>query len=156
MFDKKKAESHLRKLITKYRIKIRSYSVSSCGTAWWRTREIKIPKPTSIDRFCVCMHEVKHIMDGDAGKRFEQEFDCDMFALEQAHALGFDTTAWEKRVRWHSLSRIAMAMNRKLKASKIPQRITTYFSDIDFTEWEGRKVFVRKDTKSFDMTILIN
>lgn len=141
-YNKEIAEGHLNELLTKYSIKVAKYSKSSCGWADWKKREVKIPDPTDVDRFCVCLHEVKHIIDGDLGYRFEQEFACDLYALREAEKLGFDTTDWKIRMRWHSLSRIAMATNRRLPVSKIPSHIKEYFNDVDFTGWEGKKVFV--------------
>ena len=156
MFDQKVAEKHINGLVRRYKIKVIGYSVSSCGRAWPGSRKIKIPRPTNIDRFCVCLHEVKHIIDGLTGPSFKLEFDCDMYAMDEAKALGFDVSEWEKRTRWHSLSRIAMAMNRKMPARKIPDYIKEYFSDVDFSGWEGRKVFVSSDRKYKDIVITIN
>lgn len=141
-FNKAEAEARIHILMAEHNIKVRAYSTTSCGRAYWKTREIKIPKPTNVDRFCVCLHEIKHIIDGHKGKRFEQEFDCDMYALEGAEAMGYDTTDWRIRMRWHSLSRVAMAINRGLPAAKIPSRIREYFHDVDFNAWHGKRVWV--------------
>jgi len=122
-FDKAIAQAHLDQLLKEHNIKVTDYSVSSCGYAVWKTRSIKIPKPTNIDRFGVCMHEIKHIIDGKKGTRFEQEFACDIYALEQIVKMGWDTLGWIKRTRWHSLSRIAMAVNRGYHPSKINDEI---------------------------------
>lgn len=146
-YDQSIAERHLDSLLEEYNIKVAKYSKTSCGWADWTKNEIKIPVPTDVDRFCVCLHEVKHIIDGDAGYRFEQEFACDIYALREAEKLGFDTEYWKIRMRWHSLSRIAMATNRRLLVSKIPNHIKEYFSDVDFSKWEGKKVFVGWDHK---------
>ena len=149
MFDKKIAEQHLQKMLKRYKITVVAYSTTSSGWARWRNDEIKIPKPTNADRFGVCMHEVKHILDGNFSKlRFEQEFDCDMFAREQILQLNMGgVDAWDKRMNWHCLSRIAMAVNRGLNHSKIPKYIRDWFFDVDFSIWIGCKVFVQRDTK---------
>lgn len=156
MFNQEIAQQYIDNLIAQHKIKVVQYSVSSCGWANWNTREIKIPHPTNVDRFCVGIHEIKHIIDGNKGNRFQQEFDCDMFALQHAELLGMDTTLWKRRMRWHSLSRIAMAMNRKMLASKIPVYIKEYFSDIDFNTWEGKKIFVGSDKKWEKITVRMN
>lgn len=145
MFDKEIAEKHLKSLLKKYKIKVEQWSKSSGGWAMARAKKVKIPHPTDVDRFCVCMHEIHHILNCGGGtklNRFQEEFDADYFAMEQATLLGFDTIDWKFRMRWHSLSRIAMSMNRNLSASKIPEYIKNYFNDINFSDWEGKNVFV--------------
>lgn len=142
-FNKELAEKHLKKLLRTYKIKVVKWSSSSCGKAYWSKQEVKIPRPTNIDRFCVCMHEIKHIIDGKTGLRFEMEFNCDKYALEQAQELKFDTCGWIKRMKWHSLSRIAMAHNRGLKTEKINDEIREFFSTIDFSSWNNKKIFVQ-------------
>ena len=153
-FNQSLAEDCLNNLIKQYRIKVHSKrSASSCGWANWHTKEIKIPYPTNEDRFGVCLHEVKHIIDGDSGKRYWQEFQCDLFALNILREFQYDTTLWEKRMRWHVLSRVAMATNRGHK--EVNKEIQDYFSDVDFTKWYGRKVFVSSDRKFMNIKIEI-
>jgi len=160
MFDKKIAEQHLNKLLQEYNIKVVKWSVTSSGCAWWNRNEIKIPKPTNSDRFAVCMHEVKHIIDGNKGKRFEQEFACDMYAREQLIFLGFDgVEEWDKRTNWHCLSRIAMAVNRGLNVGKIGEEIRTWFHDVNFDEWHAMKVFVshsKTNKKGYNISLTQN
>lgn len=154
-FNQSEAEDYLNNLIKRYRIKIQSKrSVTSCGWANWQDREIKIPIPTNEDRFGVCLHEIKHIIDGDRGKRYWQEFQCDLFALNILKEFHYDTTLWEKRMRWHVLSRVAMATNRGHK--EVSKEIQVYFSDVDFTKWYGKKVFVSSDRKFTDIKIEIS
>lgn len=153
MFNQKQAETYLNKLIKQHKIKISERSKSSCGWAIWETREIKIPYPSDIDRFGVCLHEVKHIIDGDTGKRYQQEFWCDLYALNILKEFGYDTAYWETRMRWHVLSRVAMATNRGVKV--VDKEITHYYKDVDFTKWIGKKVFVGADRKFNNITISI-
>ena len=126
----------------KHKIKVYKTSVTSSGHAFYKTRKIKVPVPTNLDRFAVCLHEIKHIIDGNGKSRFEEEFKCDMFARNILIELGYSTTDWDRRTRWHVLSRIAMAHNRGLNHSKINSEIRTFFNEIDFTKWIGNKVFV--------------
>ena len=144
-FNKKEAEGYLNELLKKYKIKISQRSKSSCGWANWNTNEVKIPFPTDIDRFGVCLHEVKHIIDGDKGKRYQQEFWCDLYALNILKEFEYDTSEWEKRMRWHVLSRVAMATNRGAKV--VDKEIADFYSDTDFTKWIGKRVFVSADKK---------
>jgi hypothetical protein len=153
MFNKKEAEDHLNKLIKQYNIKVVQRSKSSCGWAMWETNEIKIPHPTDIDRFGVCLHEIKHIIDGNKGKRYQQEFWCDLYALNTLKEFKYDTTEWEIRMRWHVLSRVAMATNRGVKI--VDKEITEYYKDVDFTKWIGKKVFVSADKDYNNLKISI-
>jgi hypothetical protein len=141
-FDKKHAEEHVNKLLKKHKITVKGYSTTACGRAHKKERWVKIPRPTNIDRFAVCLHEIFHIIGKNTGARFKREFECDMYARQTLIDLGYDHAEWDRRLRWHVLSRIAMAHNRKLNHEKIGQDIRTFFSDIDFSKWEGKKVFV--------------
>jgi hypothetical protein len=141
-FDKNFAEKYIKDLLKKYKIKVYKYSVGSSGKAKYKERMVKIPEPTNVDRFGVCLHEVKHILDGGRGRSFEKEFKCDMYALEIIMGLGYDSNEWEKRMRWHTLSRIAMAHNRGLRHDRINQDIRLFFTEVDFSKWIGFKVFV--------------
>lgn len=159
MFNQQIAEDHLNALLQKHNITVYGWSATSCGRAKWKKREIKIPHPTNADRFGVCMHEIKHIIDGNKGKRFEQEFACDMFAREQMILIGTGGIAeWDKRTNWHCLSRIAMAVNRGLRVNKIGLEIRSWFVDVDFNTWRGMKVFIRmtKTGKGYTITLTQN
>lgn len=158
-FHQEKAEEYINHLLKKYRIKVVKWSKSSCGCAWTDLNEVKIPKPTDIDRFGVCLHEIHHIMEGDTKdgkviKRYEQEFYADMFARNTIIDFGYDTTEWDRRTQWHILSRIAMAINRGCK--EINQEVAEYFNYIDFSGWFGNKVFVGGGKKFLNQTISIN
>ena len=141
MFDQEKAEQHLKKLLRQYKIKVVKWSVGSNGRAWFIRKEIKIPQPTNTDRFCIGMHEIKHIIDGHWGKLYEREFACETFAIEQAVQLGFDVSEYRERARRYIIMNIAKGYCRKLNLSKIDPKIKD-FCNIDFAEWEGKKVFV--------------
>jgi hypothetical protein len=90
MYDQKIAEKHLNKLLRRYKIHVYQWSKSSCGRAYYNQKRIKIPHPTDVDRFCVCMHEIKHIIDGAGKFSFEDEYNADKFAIEQLRELGFE------------------------------------------------------------------
>lgn len=141
MFNKEKAEQHLNKLLKQYKIKVVKWSAGSNGRAWWTKKEVKIPHPTNIDRFCVCMHEIKHIIDGKWGNLYQREFACEMFAIEQAAELGFDASEYRERARRYIIMNIAKGYCRKLNLSKLEPSIKE-FCNIDFSEWEGKKVYV--------------
>lgn len=144
MFDKELAEQHLQKLLAQHRIKVRKWSASSCGRAWVSKKEVKIPHPTNIDRFCLAMHELGHVIK-DASKKkmklYQSEFIAEMFAIEQAELLGFDCSDYKERARRYVIMNIAKGYCRKLNLGTIEQEVKD-FCQIDFKEWEGKKVFV--------------
>jgi hypothetical protein len=153
-FNKKQAADYLDKLLQQQGITVVARSKSSCGWADVKRNEIKIPFPTTIDRFGVCLHEVKHCIDKNKGKRYEQEFWADKFALDILKAHEYDTQEWENRMRWHVLSRTAMATNRGCEY--VSKEVRDYFSDIDIQGWIGKKVFVSPtDKKCTDIKISI-
>lgn len=150
MFNKQTAEQYINRLLKKHKIEVAVWSATSCGWASKKTRKIKIPKPTNIDRFAVCLHEIFHIIGRKGSKSFEKEFYCDMYARGILVELGWDTEAWDKRTKWHILSRIAMAHNRGLNHASINAEIRAFFPEIDFTKWVNMKVFVGR--KYYDTT----
>ncbi len=142
MFDKKFAEQYITKLLKKHKITVYAWSKTSCGRAKIKEKKIKIPKPTNVDRFAVCLHEIFHIIGRKGSASFQKEFFCDMYARAILVELGYDTTAWDIRTKWHALSRIAMAHNRGLNHEKINPEIREFFKEVDFNTWKGNKVFV--------------
>lgn len=141
MFDKKEAIQYVTALCKKHRIKVVKWSSTSCGQANKKAREIKIPSPTNVDRFAVCLHEIFHIIGRKGSSSFEKEFYCDKYALDTLVELGYATDGWIKRMKWHVLRCLAMAHNRGLNHDKINQEIRDFFSEIDFSTWKGKKVF---------------
>ena len=162
-FNKVTANDYINDLCKKHKIKIQAKrSVSSCGRAWRKTKIIKIPHPTSIDRFAVCLHEVYHIIGKKESKAFIEEFNADLYALNIITELGYDTADWIKRMKWHSLSRLAMAHNRSLNHANIPQEIKEFFAEVDFSKWLGKKVyvghayFITPDPANIQLTVAMN
>lgn len=141
-FDKVFAQKYFDNLLKEHNITIAQYSSGSCGWAKHREREIKVPHPTNLDRFGVCLHEVKHILDGKHGREYEKEFACDKYVLDTFIELGYDTVKWEQRMRWHCLSRLAMAHNRGAHLLIMKQEIKDFFKEIDFNVWTNKKIFV--------------
>lgn len=141
MFDQQIAEKHINSLLKNYKIKVVKRSKSSCGRANSSTHEVIIPHPTDVDRFCVCLHEIKHIIDGTKGKLYQREYACEKYAIEEAEKLGFDTSMYRERARRYVILCISKAHCRHLNLKEIPQEIKD-FCNIDFSTWESRNVFV--------------
>jgi hypothetical protein len=139
-FDKHIAFGYITGLCQKHKIEIYKYSTTSSGHALIKSRQIKIPRVTNVDRFGVALHEVCHILQGKLRPRYLSEFRCDLYALQHIRALGYETEDWVKRMNWHTISRVAMAHNRGLKT--IAPEVKIYFSWVNWGAWHGMKVFV--------------
>lgn len=160
-FNRKDAFQIVNDLMIEHNITLDKWSATSCGCAYFEERKIKIPKPNNLDRFFVCLHEIKHIIDQRIKPSCLAEFRCDKFALDFCNKLGWTSEMVKARMKWHILSRVAMATNRKLKL--VPLEIECYYKDVDFNHWYGRKVFVgvsrkktRRDPIWWDTVITIN
>lgn len=147
MFD------HVNKMLKYYGIKVVKWRTTSSGSAYnTLPKRVEIPKPTDVDRFCVCMHEIKHIIDmHDAkrrDKRYIEEFRCDQFAALHCKMIGIpqeEIDKWNARTRIHTLVQLAKAFNRGMKISSIPKDMAE-FLQWDFSKWkEGHNVYLWRD-----------
>lgn len=134
-------KSIVNQLLKKHKIKVKKWSTSSCGRAYFQTRMVKIPNPTDVDRFCVCLHEIEHILHGKKGKSYEQEYACEMFAINTAKQHGFNVTGYQERARRYIIMCIAKAHCRGLNVGNIDHQIK-HFCNINFNTWQGKKVHV--------------
>ena len=151
-FDLKIAEQHLKKLLKHYKIKVYQWSVGPNGKAYYDLKQIKIPHPTDIQRFCVAMHEIGHVVKGKSSKLYRSEYNAEMFALEQAALFNWDTSTYRERARWYVIMNIAKGYCRKLNLDSIEQDVKD-FCQINFEEWKGKRVFVRRNTDTKKCTI---
>ncbi len=140
-------------------VTVKGWSKSSSGRAY-PNRMVKIPQPTDADRLFVCFHEIGHIIKGHTSfaaktqPRFVKEFDCDMYAfqmLEKYQIVPTQEMLW--RTEWHVLSRLAMAHNRGLNHSKIPENIKVWLNCIGWPklseEWNGKYVYITSPGKGW-------
>lgn len=137
-FNTIEAENHLNKLLKFYNIRVKAWSKSSCGYASQTGREIKIPKPTNIDRFCVALHEVGHIRNGFKGLNYIQEYNAEQYAINEAKKFGVDVSEYEDRAKWYVIYNICRGFRRKLKVENIPKEIKNWCG-IDFDIWEEKR-----------------
>lgn len=140
-FDKHIAFGYVTGLCKKHKIEIYKFSTTSSGHALIKTRKIKIPRITNVDRFGVALHEVCHVVQGKIRPRYLSEFRCDLYALQHIRGMEYPTEDWIKRMNWHTISRVAMAHNRGLKT--IAPEVKLYFNWVNWAAWEGMKVFVQ-------------
>lgn len=149
-YNEVEATKLINQYLRRYKIRIVQWSKSSCGFAYYKKDKqgywrIKVPKPTNIDRFGIVMHEIYHCIDSFFTKpSYLIEFRCDKFALDCIEELGLDSSIWKNRMKWHVLSRVAMATNRGHK--DVNKEIKEFYPDVNFESWYGKKVFVYIDS----------
>lgn len=139
-FNTDTAKKHLNKLLRQYRIRVAKWSKGANGRAW-SNHTVKIPSPTDVERFCVCMHEIKHVIDGFSGKLYQREYACEIYAIEQAQLLGFDTSEYEVRAKGYVTMCISKGFCRGLNLDSIEPHIKEWCG-VDFDQWKGKRVFV--------------
>jgi len=153
--------SELEAEVKAHKITVYRWSSTSSGHAKSKG-VIKIPKPQNEDRLGVAFHEIGHVAlrHCDYGRksipRYIQEFEADMFMEELLNKYDLLSARVHDRTRWHCLSRIAMAVNRGLVISAIPQIIHDSFADIDIRSWAGKKIFVGANQDFSNLKIHIN
>lgn len=154
-FNQQDAIKHIKKLLRHYKIGVKEWSVGSNGRAWVKSKIVKIPIPSDIDRFWIACHEIGHVVKGVDGKLFEYEYIAEMFALEQCKIFNWDYRQPIERARRYVIMNISKGHCRGLNLNSINQEIRN-FCDINFDEWKGRKVFVKNwGTASYTEPLLI-
>lgn len=144
MFNPLIAQQHLDSLLTEHQITVVKWSSNPCGRAWVSKREVKIPKPTTVENFCVAMHELGHVIENASKSKmplYRSEFIAENFAMSQAKLLRFDYTHYKERARRYIIMCIAKGYVRKLNLSRIESDVIK-FCKVDFKSWNGKKVFV--------------
>ena len=142
VFDKKFAMKYVMASVKEHEIQTVVWIKESQGWADDEISTIWVPKPTDEDRFAVCLHEIKHIIDGENGWRYQEEFDCNIYALNILKELKLSYKQWLYRSNWHSLLQIAYATNRGHNPKFMRKDIKKHFEGINFSKWKGKKVVV--------------
>lgn len=146
-FNKREAQEFISGLLDKHKITVRSISAGANGRAWLRSREVKIPEAKNIEKFCVALHEIGHIILKVRSKpSYEQEYYAEKFAIETANALGYDTTEYAERARDYVLMCLAKAHARKVNLARVPQAVREFIRH-DIDAWEGKRVWVSRKRK---------
>lgn len=151
-FDPIWADKYIKKELNFYNIQIKEFSVSDCGLAWPELRQVKIPQPTTLNRFLICMHEIFHIARFSAHKSmkvYEYEYDCEMWTLMKAKKLGFDTKEYEHRAKGYVMYCFAKAFNRGLNLDKANKDILNWLG-IDIDVWKNHQRAVVRSKKNWD------
>jgi len=137
-FDPIWADKYIKKELNFYNIRVVEWSVTDCGLAWPEKREVKIPAPTTLNRFMICLHEIFHISRFSAHKGlkvYEYEFDCEMWTIQKAKKLGFNTDDYEYRAKGYVTYCLARAYNRGLNLRKANPSILEWLG-VDIDIWE--------------------
>ena len=137
-FDPIWANKYIKKELDFYNIKVVAWSSSDCGLAWPEKREVKIPTPTTLNRFLICLHEIFHVSRfslHNGMKVYEYEFDCELWTIQKAKTLGFDVEDYEHRARGYITYCLARAYNRGLNLRKANKKIIDWLG-VDIDTWE--------------------
>jgi len=138
-FDSVWAEKYILNELSFYNIKVVEWCDSDSGLAWCVEREVKIPKPTTQNRFMICLHEIFHIVRFSAHKGmkvYEYEFDCEMWAIHKAKTLGIKTKQYEKAAKGYVAYCFSRAFNRGLNLRNANPSIINWLG-IDIQDWEN-------------------
>ena len=117
-------------------IRVIRWSSSSSGSAYQEDKHIRIPKPTNLDRFYICMHEVGHIIHyKKSDPIWMAEWRADKFAMSIFDEYLFDKSRVIIRTQRHMLMVIAKAANRGFSLDKLPDDLLE-FLEYDFDVWK--------------------
>lgn len=141
------------KKIGDLKITVYKISKSSCGLAWIEQRRIKIPRVKDVDTFCVCLHEIGHILNGRIRPVYASEYHTEQQALrlakEFAEQAGLTNDEqwikalrqYENRAKGYVMLRIAEGYAAGLRVGKILPEVKRWLG-YDFSAWPGNKVEV--------------
>jgi len=126
-------------------VQIRRWSQSSCGTAFWDTNEVKIPKPVDFDTLGVCFHEFGHVVLGHCGKTlaykpvYVQEYEAEQYAILKLKEHGCYNRRYEIGAKAHVLMKIAQAKNRGHNMRDVPKEIVDWVELLQVNKWNAAK-----------------
>jgi hypothetical protein len=132
------ATRYVNEQLALHNIEVISWSKGDCGIAYIQTRQIKIPQPTTINRFLICLHEICHITRQSQHKTmkvYEYEWDCEMWAMQQAMNLRLDIEDYEHRARGWIMHCLCKAYNRGLNLDRANQEILDWLG-VDINKWK--------------------
>jgi len=122
-----------------HKIKVREWTNEECGLAWVSTNEIKVPKPETINKFIICLHEICHISrykEHNSMSVYEYEYDCEMWAINKAKQFGLDTSDYEFRAKGYVTSCLARGYNRGLNIDNANKIILDWLG-INVKKWKA-------------------
>jgi hypothetical protein len=155
-FDKVWAKKYIATQLNFHDIKVIEWNKSDCGIAFVENRTIKIPEPTTINRFLICLHEISHIIRSPfhtSMRVYEYEYDCEMYAIQQALELGLDIEDYEHRAKGYVMYCVCRAFNRGLNLDKANYEILDWLGiDIDeWNKWDRAYIITKKEWKKWKL-----
>ena len=100
--------------------------------------KFQIPKPKTVNKFIICLHEICHIVKLSEHNRmnvYEYEYDCEMWAMNKAKQFGLDTNEYESRARGYVTSCLARGFNRGLNLDRVDEKILDWLN-VDINQWK--------------------
>lgn len=133
--------------LKKYKIKVQWRGRKSGGVAYIEEKLIKTPVIDCVANLHFALHEIKHIIEGTrkvhGRKVFENEYDCEMFALnEAAKFLGHVDQNYLFHAVWYVMFKFARAFNRGYKYAKVEQQIKSLMKYDESLLEQTKELFV--------------
>ena len=128
-------------LLVEHNIEVKKWRKTNTGKAYVKKRKIEIPHPTTIERFCTCLHEIEHIIHPEATLHVSPAWKSEYIACSQSEIkceqYGFEVTEKERN---RNKNYIKLIIIRNITADSsafksIDKHILSY-ADIDKIEWE--------------------
>lgn len=141
-YDQDFANAFLKEMFKQYKIRTVIWHHKECGRASLSSRTIRIPYPIDSFNFGICLHEIKHIIDGDFGYKFQQEFECEVFALDILKGFGFSHWKYAKSANYYVLSHLAKQLRKGFNIDDLPIDVRLFYPEIDFSSWKGKTIRV--------------
>lgn len=157
-------QAYVDRLVEQYRITVCQISRTSCGRAWFASRKIKITKVKDVDTFCVCLHEVGHILNGPIRPVYLSEFHTEQQALRLAKLFAeeaglTDNPTWQKglqdyerRAKGYVIWHIAKGYKNGLRVTRLLPEAKRWL-DYDFSIWPDNRVEVRRYSNNYKVTL---
>jgi hypothetical protein len=151
--------------ITELGITVYKISKGSCGLAYFKERKIKIPKVKDVDTFCVCLHEIGHIINGPMRPVYASEYHTEHQALRMAKEYAETAriskdAAWlkalkqyEERAKAYVIWHIAKGYKRGLRMNALQQPIVKWLGYTDFAKWPGNRVEVKRYSNGYQVKL---
>lgn len=136
--------------LAKNNVTVIKWNKSDCGTAYYKDREIKIPRPVDFISLGICFHEIGHIVkghyNGNGKTRYVEEYEAEQFAIQKLEEYGFYDKQYKYNAIAYVLSKLAQARNRGHNMKNVPKEIVRW-SGLQVNKWnKAQKVFVQRGT----------
>lgn len=128
-------------LLVEHGITVEKWMRGACGRAHFKNRSVRIPKSVDVERFCVSLHEIGHIVKQAVKSRmplWKSEYVAEMFAIDTAKSHGVDTSKYEKRACGYIAMNLAKGFRRGLVLERVDEAVLR-FAGVDKSVWNENK-----------------